>query len=94
MKRRSWPYRSGQEGLAVGVEPRDGWPSPGSLSWAYRPMKDGFIARYRVTEAMLRIFIDQSLVSFSLFKPDVMVSVGRGVTSTERSRGHRSRHPR
>lgn len=51
---------------------------------AYRPMKDGVIADYRVTEAMLRYFISKALGPFSLFKPDVMVSVPAGVTSTER----------
>jgi rod shape-determining protein MreB len=51
---------------------------------AYRPMKDGVIADYRVTEAMLRYFIDKALGRFSLFKPDVMISVPASVTSTER----------
>lgn len=51
---------------------------------AYRPMKDGVIADYRVTEAMLRYFIQKALGSFAIFKPDVMVSVPAGITSTER----------
>ncbi|MEI8328208.1 MAG: rod shape-determining protein [Candidatus Taylorbacteria bacterium] len=51
---------------------------------AYRPMKDGVIADYRVTEAMLRYFIDRALGKFSLFKPDVMISVPASITSTER----------
>ncbi len=51
---------------------------------AYRPMRDGVIADYRVTEAMLRYFIDQALGKFSFFKPDVMVSVPASITSTER----------
>src|SRR4051812_19699279 len=51
---------------------------------AYRPMKDGVIADYRVTEAMLRFFIRKSLGRFNLFKPEVMVSVPAGVTSTQR----------
>lgn len=51
---------------------------------AYRPMKDGVIADYRVTEAMLKYFIHKALGSFALFKPDVMVSVPAGITSTER----------
>lgn len=51
---------------------------------AYRPMKDGVIADYRVTEAMLRYFIDRALGKFSFFKPDVMVSVPASITSTER----------
>ena len=51
---------------------------------AYRPMKDGVIADYRVTEAMLRYYIRKALGPWSVFKPSVMVSVPAGVTSTER----------
>jgi rod shape-determining protein MreB len=51
---------------------------------AYRPMKDGVIADYRVTEAMLRYFIDKALGKWNIFKPDVMVSVPAGISSTER----------
>lgn len=51
---------------------------------AYRPMKDGVIADYRVTEAMLRYFMRKALGPFNLFKPEVLVSVPAGVTSTER----------
>src|ERR1017187_9746685 len=50
----------------------------------YCPMKDGVIADYRVTEAMLRYFISEAMGKFNFFKPDVMVSVPAGVTSTER----------
>jgi len=42
------------------------------------------IADYRVTEAMLRYFFRKALSRYSLFRPDVMVSVPAGVTSTER----------
>ena len=51
---------------------------------AYRPMKDGVIADYRVTEAMLRYFIGKTTGRWNLVKPDVLVSVPAGVTSTER----------
>jgi len=51
---------------------------------AYRPMKDGVIADYRVTEEMLRYFLRKSMSKYHLFRPDVMVSVPAGVTSTER----------
>lgn len=51
---------------------------------AYRPMKDGVIADYRVTEAMLRYFLKKALGTFNIFKPDVLVSVPAGVTSTEK----------
>jgi len=42
------------------------------------------IADYRVTEAMLKYFIDKALGKWNIFKPEVMVSVPAGVTSTER----------
>ncbi len=51
---------------------------------AYKPMKDGVIADYRATEAMLRYYISKSLPRFTIFKPDVLISVPAGVTSTER----------
>lgn len=50
----------------------------------YRPMQDGAIANYNVTYAMLRYFIGRTLGRASLFKPDVLVSVPVGITSTER----------
>ncbi|KKT29177.1 rod shape-determining protein [Candidatus Giovannonibacteria bacterium RIFCSPLOWO2_12_FULL_44_25] len=51
---------------------------------AYRPMKDGVIADYRVTEAMLRYFISKTVGRWNLMRPEVLVSVPAGVTSTER----------
>jgi rod shape-determining protein MreB len=47
-------------------------------------LKDGVIADYRVTEAMLRAFVDRVSGSLRLRKPEVMVSVPAGITSTER----------
>ncbi len=70
--------------VAVGVEAkRMIGRTPDSIR-AYRPMKDGVIADYRVTEAMLRYFLQKVLGRYALFRPDVMVSVPAGVTSTER----------
>ena len=51
---------------------------------AYRPMKDGVIADARVTEVMLRYYMGKAMGSWSIWKPEVMVSVPAGVTSTER----------
>jgi rod shape-determining protein MreB and related proteins len=51
---------------------------------AYRPMKDGVIADYRVTEAMLRYFLRKALGKYNFFRPTVLVSVPAGVTSTEK----------
>jgi rod shape-determining protein MreB len=70
--------------LAVGAEAKEMVGRTPDNIIAYRPMRDGVIADYRVTEAMLRYFIDKALGRFNLFKPDVMVSVPAGITSTER----------
>ncbi|OGC88570.1 rod shape-determining protein [Candidatus Adlerbacteria bacterium RIFOXYC1_FULL_48_26] len=70
--------------LAVGVEAKEMiGRTPGEII-AYRPMKDGVISDYRVTQAMLRYFISKALGKMQLFRPEVMVSVPTGVTSTER----------
>jgi rod shape-determining protein MreB len=70
--------------LAVGAEAkRMIGRTPDSIR-AYRPMKDGVIADYRVTEIMLRYFIQKALGRYAIFKPEVMVSVPAGVTSTEK----------
>src|SRR3990167_9881490 len=70
--------------LAVGDAAKDMiGRTPGEIV-AYRPMKDGVIADYRVTQAMLKYFIQKALGRWQLFKPDVMISVPTGVTSTER----------
>jgi rod shape-determining protein MreB len=50
---------------------------------ASRPMKDGVIADYRITESMLRYFINKAAGGVRIFRPEVMVSVPAGVTSTE-----------
>jgi len=70
--------------LAIGAEAKTmiGRTPEGIV--AYRPMKDGVIADYRVTEAMLRYYINKSLGRWNVLKPDVLVSVPAGVTSTER----------
>ena len=70
--------------LAVGFEAKEMVGRTPDNIVAYRPMRDGVIADYRVTEAMLRYFIDKALGRWSIFKPDVMVSVPASVTSTER----------
>ena len=49
-----------------------------------RPLRDGVIADYFVTEAMLRYFIEKVAGRFHLRRPVVMISVPYGVTSVER----------
>jgi rod shape-determining protein MreB len=70
--------------LAVGIEAKEMVGRTPEEIIAYRPLKDGVIADYRVTQAMLRYFIGKALGRFQFFRPEVMVSVPAGVTSTER----------
>ncbi|MEK7535452.1 MAG: rod shape-determining protein [Patescibacteria group bacterium] len=70
--------------LAVGLEAKEMiGRTPGNIV-AYRPMKDGVIADYRITEAMLRYYMNKALGKWNILKPEVLVSVPAGVTSTER----------
>lgn len=70
--------------LAVGGEARDMIGRTPDTIVASRPLKDGVIADYRTTEAMLRYFINKALSGIRLFRPEVMVAVPGGITSTER----------
>ncbi len=70
--------------LAIGLEAKNMIGRTPDSIIAYRPMKDGVIADYRVTEAMLKYYITKALGKWNLFKPEVLVSVPAGVTSTER----------
>lgn len=70
--------------LAIGAEAKEMIGRTPDNVIAYRPMRDGVIADYRVTEAMLRYFFNKALGKWSFFKPEVMISVPAGVTSTER----------
>lgn len=70
--------------LAVGNEAKEMLGrTPGNIV-ATRPMRDGVIADYVITEAMLRHFIDRICGSSRVFKPEVMVCVPAGVTQVER----------
>jgi len=70
--------------LAVGVEAKNMLGKTPDNIVAYKPMRDGVIADYRVTEAMLRYFINKALGKWNIFRPDVLISVPAGITSTER----------
>ncbi len=70
--------------LAVGLEAKEMLGRTPDTIVARRPLKDGVIADYKTTEAMLRYFINKALGGIKLFRPEVMVSVPAGITSTER----------
>ncbi|MFA5358996.1 MAG: rod shape-determining protein [Patescibacteria group bacterium] len=70
--------------LAVGIEAKEMLGRTPDTIIAKRPLKDGVIADYRTTEAMLRYFINKALGGVHLFRPEVMVAVPAGITSTEK----------
>ena len=70
--------------LAVGNEAKDMIGRTPDTIMAVRPLKDGVIADYRATEAMIRYFINKTLGGIRLFRPEVMVAVPAGISSTER----------
>jgi len=70
--------------MAVGLEAKQMIGRTPDNIVAYRPMKDGVIADYRVTEAMIRYYMSKALGKWNILKPEVMVSVPAGVSSTER----------
>lgn len=70
--------------LAVGKEAKEMvGRTPGDIA-AYRPLKDGVIADYYITKAMLKYFITKATGPFNLVRPDVVISAPAGITPTER----------
>jgi len=70
--------------VAVGSEAKEMLGrTPGSIM-ASRPMRNGVIADYVVTEAMLRYFIQKVCGRNWLFRPEVMICVPAGCTQVER----------
>jgi len=70
--------------LAVGKEAKDMLGRTPDTIIARRPLKDGVIADYKTTEAMLRYFMNKALGGMRIFRPEVMIAVPGGITSTER----------
>jgi len=70
--------------LAVGNESREMIGRTPDSIIALKPLKDGVIADYRATEAMMRYFINKAVGGVRLFRPEVMVAVPAGISSTER----------
>lgn len=70
--------------LAVGREAKDMLGRTPDDIAAYRPLKDGVIADYYITRAILHYFITKAVGQFNVFKPEVVISVPAGITPTER----------
>ncbi|MDD5341477.1 MAG: rod shape-determining protein [Patescibacteria group bacterium] len=70
--------------MAVGLEAKEMLGKTPDTIIALRPLKDGVIADYKTTEAMLRYFINKALGGIRILRPEVMVAVPAGITSTEK----------
>jgi rod shape-determining protein MreB and related proteins len=70
--------------MAVGGEAKEMIGRTPEEIVAYRPLKDGVIADYYITKALLTYFISKAIGTFNIFKPDVIISVPAGITQTER----------
>jgi len=70
--------------LAVGLEAKQMiGRTPGNIR-IYRPLRDGVIADYRVTQAMIRYFIEKVSGPFDFMKPELVISVPADISSAER----------
>lgn len=70
--------------LAVGSEAKEMLGRAPEMINVYQPMRDGVIADYRITQSLLRYFINKVSGKVRFFRPEVLVAVPAGITSTER----------
>lgn len=70
--------------LAVGDEAKEMIGRTPETIVAHRPLKNGVIADYKVTEAMIRYFVNKVSPKIRFVRPDILISIPAGITSTER----------
>jgi rod shape-determining protein MreB len=70
--------------LAVGKEAKEMLGRTPETIKIYRPLREGVIADFRVTLAMIRYFLKKTLGFFSFLKPELLIGIPVGATSTER----------
>ena len=70
--------------MAVGKEAKEMTGRTPADIRVYKPLKDGVIADYYITKALLSYFIGKACGRLNLFKPEVVISVPAGITPTER----------
>lgn len=75
---------SNNQVMAIGQEAKEMLGRTPESILAVHPLKDGVVASYRVTQAMLRYYVNKLGGRIRLFRPDIVVSVPAGATSTER----------
>lgn len=76
--------RPDNEVIAVGREAKDMIGRTPDDIVAYRPLKDGVIADYYITKAMLKYFISKAVGRLNILRPEIVLSVPAGITQTER----------
>lgn len=76
--------KDSNEVLAIGAEAKQMiGRTPGNIV-AIRPMKDGVIADFDITQSMLKYFIKRALGKHSIIRPRIVVGVPSGVTEVEK----------
>lgn len=75
--------KSGKKVIAIGEEAKLMLGKSPDDIMVERPLKDGVIASYKLTEAFVKVLIRKSLGKFSILRPEVMVSVPAGLSSVE-----------
>jgi rod shape-determining protein MreB and related proteins len=70
--------------LAVGLEAKEMMGRTPDTIKVYRPLRDGVIAEYKITEVMIRHFIKRAMGFFKFIKPELVIGVPAGITSTEK----------
>lgn len=70
--------------MAIGQEAKEMLGRTPDSIIAAHPLKDGVIASYHITQAMLKYFINRLGGRVRLFRPEIMVAIPAGVTSTEK----------
>jgi rod shape-determining protein MreB len=70
--------------VAIGQEAEDMLGRTPQALISHRPLRDGVIADFRITREMLKHYINLAIGRLRLVKPDVMISIPAGATSTEK----------
>lgn len=70
--------------VAIGADAKEMLGRTPDIISASKPLRNGVIADYRITEALLKYFINKVTGHVRLSRPELMISVPTGVTSTER----------
>lgn len=70
--------------VAIGQEAEDMLGRTPEALISHRPLRDGVIADFRITREMLKHYINRAIGQYRLVKPDIMITIPAGATSTEK----------